>query len=140
MSGGSDDVLLLVRVGPPSLALTLVGPLATDGVPELTGTGDGRLFGFVNSGVQGESFTPELVELDPDSASVSSESALGTPTDPTGFAFAFWGGDFYFFTGTLDGDSTVAKLSSNGDFEPTYAVLSQETIVGAGASTCAPLQ
>jgi hypothetical protein len=140
VSGISDAAPLLARLNPPSFALTTVGPLATDGIPELTGTGDGRLFGFVNSVFVGESVTPELVELDPGSASVSSESVLGTPTDPAGFAFAFWGGDFYFFTGADDGDSTVAKLSNNGDFEPTYAVLAQQNIVGAGTSTCAPLQ
>jgi hypothetical protein len=64
----------------------------------------------------------------------------------SGFAFSFWGGDFYFFTGATSCDfagqpcfSTVSQLVPGGAFDPSYAVLQNENIVGAGVSTCAPV-
>jgi hypothetical protein len=53
------------------------------------------------------------------------------------YAFAFWGGDFYVFTGT-EGTTTVTKWDPAAGTESFHATL-PATIVGAGVSTCAPL-
>ena len=58
------------------------------------------------------------------------------------FAFAFWGGDFYFFTeyGGFPVTSRVTRLDHDGDGTLT-TVNTNAPIreVGAGVSTCAPI-
>jgi hypothetical protein len=113
-----------------------VGMFSSDiGEAELTGTGDGRLFAF---GVVPELDGAHLAELNKTDASVLTDTIVPTPQDPTGWAFAFWGGDFYFFTS--DGaTSTVGRLHpADGSFDATYATLPGGVITGAGVSTCAP--
>ena len=97
---------------------------------ELSGTSDGRLFGFCpfNSG----SF---LTEIDPATAKIISSHQLSVG-GVTSFAFAFWGGDFWIFTG--NGASTVTKYDPVAQTESNVATAPIE-IVGAGVSTCAPL-
>ncbi len=100
---------------------------------ELTGTGDGRLFAFClpdNGGGGGQ-----LVNLDPDTAQIISQVSVNVGSSGDAFAYAFYGGLFYIFTGSTG--STVTT------FDPislqTKAVASLgSTIVGAGVSTCAP--
>jgi hypothetical protein len=128
----------IVTVDTQTFGESLVGLLSEPlGALELTGTGDGRLFAFGN----GTSTAPNgvLAELDPTNAAVLSTTALSLSV-PNGFAFAFWGGDFYFFTGTGRGDSTVARLAADGTLQADYAFLPSQNVVGAGVSTCAPLQ
>jgi hypothetical protein len=120
------------------------------GSAELTGTGDGRLFGFGVS--EPSSAGPAyytLVEFDKTNAGIISNIQLDITgagiAGIQGWAFAFWGGDFYFFTAlTSDqGPTLVSKYHPQpGD---TVAVASPllknpNTIVGAGVSTCAPQQ
>jgi hypothetical protein len=52
------------------------------------------------------------------------------------FAFAFWGGAFYIFTGD-SGNSTVTKYDPS-DGSVSFQGTSPGLIVGAGVSTCAP--
>jgi hypothetical protein len=79
------------------LAIRTLAPLDYDG-GELAGTGDGRLFAF--TGVH----PAKLVELDPDDGRPLETWVLdGLPTTNAN-AFAFFGGDFYFFTEALPGD------------------------------------
>jgi hypothetical protein len=114
-----------------------VGTFTVDiGRAELTGTGDGRLFGF---GVGVEADGSDLAELDKGTAAVLSDTVVGTPPHPMAWAFAFWGGDFYFFT-SVDGiSSTVGRFHpADGSFDPAYATLSGGAITGAGVTTCAP--
>jgi len=102
---------------------------------ELTGTGDGRLFGFFAA-------TPvQLGQIDKASGSIASATPLtqiGTPSD---FAFSFWGGRFYLYTyPNATGTSTnVTEYDPvTGAVNTTYMTDIGFLIVGAGVSTCAP--
>lgn len=130
----------LVVVDTQAFGTSLVGSLPTDlGAVELTSAGDGRLFAFGDDYEM--TYPPErvLAELSPTDATVLSAMPLAFPSTYFGFAFAFWGGDFYFFTGNADGNSTVARLAADGSFDASYAALSGQNLVGAGVSPCAPL-
>ena len=100
---------------------------------EMTGTGDGRLFGAFEG-------SPYVVaEIDKQTAhikSVAPQAAINYPPDTSNFAFAFWGGDFWLFVGP--GSSTDVfqyKPSTNTTTKRTTETFE---IVGAGVSTCAP--
>jgi hypothetical protein len=114
-----------------------IGAFSSDiGDAELTGVGDGSLFAFgVVEGVSGA----HLAQIDKTDASIFGDHVVATPDNPTAWAFAFWGGDFYFFT-SIDGtDSVVGRFhSADGSFDASYAALPSGAIVGAGVSTCAP--
>jgi hypothetical protein len=102
---------------------------------ELTGTGDGRLFAFSPSNTPGASF---IAQIDPATANVISQDPLPGITQGAGWAFGFWGGDFYTFTAMGPDDETIVSK-----FDPVANTITQvatnpEAIVGAGVSTCAP--
>jgi hypothetical protein len=143
----------------------VTGPTVTSGAGELTGTGDGRLFGFVIHEAQFASDgTPQLdnllaiTEIDKTTGKDSGEVVLKGvkyPHDP-GFAFSFWGGDFYVYSAPLtippdypleqppadlkdEPTSDVAHhVTSSKTTEPSYMKAVGFHIVGAGVSTCAP--
>jgi hypothetical protein len=101
---------------------------------ELTGTGDGRLFGFFTT-------TPAtLAEIDKTTGSTSNERVLDGVTTGNAWAFCFWGGDFWFFTSTGLFPSTLTRLATSEDGK--LSVVKQDVggfrVVGAGVSTCAP--
>lgn len=105
---------------------------------ELTGTGDGRLYGFLQS-------TPlAIAAIDKSTAAFSGRVPLTGVEDPQApmFAFSFWGGDFYIYTGTDTSPSkttTVARYRpSDGSIDKSYMTQIGFHIVGAGVSTCAP--
>jgi hypothetical protein len=117
-----------------TLVLREVGTF-TPGIPraELTGTGDGRLFGFWPDVA---SAGGHLVQIDPANAKIVAKNDLpiGDPGDA--FAFAFWGGDFWIFT-SGGGSTDVSRYrpaTAQTSFETSYP----GTVVGAGVSTCAP--
>lgn len=103
---------------------------------ELTGTRDGRLFAF--AGLPGR-----LLEYDPKTGAVKKETPLGNLELGAAFAFAFWGGDFYFFTdspSSLLSKSKVTKLDYDGDGSLTTVIETAPLrVAGAGVSICAPL-
>jgi hypothetical protein len=103
---------------------------------ELTGTGDGRLFGFFFFGTNDTNFN--LGELDKTNGQLLSQIPVNVPSsNQGGFSFAFWGGDFYFFTS--DGTQTTAtRYRPTDQSYANVASLGGVTIVGAGVSTCAP--
>ena len=104
------------------------------GNPELTGTGDFRLFGF-GPGVPDS----HLAELDKATAAIKSDVLLDLDQSQiTAWAFAFWGGDFYFFTSESPGTSVVHRYTPGGTTMPPAVAVVDLTIVGAGVSTCAP--
>ena len=117
-----------------TLALSFIGPFSsTLGRSELTGTADGRLFTF---SLDNPGPGSHLSEIDKTNAQVLSSTALALGDAEDAFAYAFWGGSFYLFTGP-GGMSTVTL------FDPSTQALEQintldDTIVGAGVSTCAP--
>lgn len=127
----------LGRIDPESGSLVPIGGFGGSFAgqnAELTGTGDARLFGFFTS-------TPvEVAELDRATGATLSSDALPTVEVPTAWAFSFWGGDFYLYTAQL-GASRVNRFRPNdGSVDTAYVSDVGFTIVGAGVSTCAPLE
>jgi hypothetical protein len=132
VSGDAPE--MLGTIDTRSLALTSIATYdALHSAAELTGTGDGRLFGAF----EGQPYV--VAEIDKPSAHILSQAPqapIDYPPNAANFAFAFWGGDFYLFVGPGQGtdvfryrpaDATTVKLASV-----------PFTIVGAGVSTCAP--
>ena len=106
---------------------------------ELTGNGDGRLFGFFTT-------TPvQVAEIDKGSGAIVSTAQLQGVETPFAWAFSFWGGDFYLYTAPdpnafPDRTSNVTRYRpSDGSVDAAYMTNVGFRIVGAGVSTCAPL-
>jgi hypothetical protein len=97
---------------------------------ELSGTGGGQLYGFCPSNTGGT-----LIQIDTTNAKVISSHQLMAGSNATSFAFAFWGGDFWIFTG--NGASTITMYDPVAQTETKVGTAPIE-IVGAGVSTCAP--
>jgi hypothetical protein len=134
----------LARIDVATFNLTPVGPFLPDiANAELTGTGDGRLFAFYNkqTNPQGGNAPPSFIgEIDTNNAHVIAETAFPTVGQGTGWAFAFWGGDFYMFTSpTQSAGSDVTRWRPSDNSVNVVASLPSK-IVGAGVSTCAPSQ
>jgi hypothetical protein len=114
------------------------------GSAELTGTGDGKLYAFGVHQITGGLTTYKLVQIDKDTAGVISEIPINMPSGTANinaWAFAFWGGNFYFFTSPNFGSSLVSRyVPVPGDTVANAELLVTvpNTIVGAGVSTCAP--
>jgi hypothetical protein len=118
---------------------------------ELTGTGDGRLFAFYGADCTG---TPPaqrvcsssaIAQLDPLSGKALGNDPLAalpqtaeTPNGISGWAFAFWGNDFYLFTTDPGTAGSIVTRFSPTDGSQTRVATLPELIVGAGVSTCAP--
>lgn len=112
-----------------TLQITPVGNMSGDA--ELTGTGDGRLFAFFQSGS-----SAAVAELDKSTGATLSTAPQNGLVISGGWAFAFWGGSFWMFTGlqaSVTQYDPVAKKTM-----PVVGGL-PGTIVGAGVSTCAPI-
>jgi hypothetical protein len=105
------------------------------GSPELTGTGDARLFAF-GPGIPDS----HLAEIDKGSSTVLSDELIDLQLNSiSAWAFASWGGDFYFFTSEQTGSSVIHKYTPGGSKSPpAVKTIDGLTIVGAGVSTCAP--
>jgi hypothetical protein len=143
-TASSKDSLGLARIDLSTMQLTPLGSFDNGfgGLDaELTGTGDGKLFGFV--------FDEPSSLIDIEKADARIMSADGVPlnvdlkTDATiDWAFSFWGGVFYLYTA----DTSKAPFSDVTEYDPktktSTEVLSQVgfAIVGAGVSTCAPTE
>jgi hypothetical protein len=133
----SDDAPgRLGAIDEATLTLSLVGQFnpPIQGA-ELTGTGDGRLFGFYAATPLGP--TSVLAQIDKASATVIGATPLPTVNQGGAWAFAFYGGAFYLFTSPDDATSIVTR------YDPTTGSLTNvatypEEIDGAGVSTCAP--
>jgi hypothetical protein len=101
--GDGPGVGLLFEVDTTALDVAASYPTDFDRA-ELTGTGDGRLFAFADS------IPAKLVELDKDSGATLDQIDLNNINASTAFAFAAYGGDFYFFTGS---DSNIDRSEVN---------------------------
>jgi hypothetical protein len=133
--GGSTATKGLATIDTGSLALLPIGLYdQLSARAELTGTGDGRLYGAFEG-------TPYIVaEIDKTNASIKSQApqtAIQYAPGTSNFAFAFWGGSFWLFVGP--GFSTDVF-----QYDPAAGTTLLKTsvgfaIVGAGVSTCAPL-
>lgn len=123
-------------IDPKTFHLTMIGPASQYiGNPELTGTGDARLYGFGPT-------TPlsHFAEIDKPTAKVVNDVLIDLDLSfAAAWAFAFWGGDFYFFTAQQPGGSSVVHRYTPGQTtKPPQVADIGLTIVGAGVSTCAP--
>jgi hypothetical protein len=145
--GGSAERLFIAQDtangNPPALGyidttsfnLTRVGdfnPALSEA--ELTGTGDGRLFAFYRQTMGAP--TSFVGEIDQTSANVIAADQVAVD-QMNGWAFGFWGGDFYLFTGTGAAGSIVTRYRPS-DKSLTVVGTYPALIVGAGVSTCAP--
>jgi hypothetical protein len=104
---------------------------------ELTGTGGGQLFGFYLT-------TPmiggggSIGQIDKSTAIVTNQVSPPGININGGWAFAFWGGDFYTFTAPDGTDTVVQRYRPSDGSVVTVSGLTGLTVVGAGVSTCAP--
>jgi hypothetical protein len=140
---GTFDSPGLGRVDTTTGALTPLGSFTgslSGQNAELTGTGDARLFGFFTT-------TPvEVAEIDKATSAILSSAKLGAVETPSAWAFSFWGGDFYLYTAPdpfLDPSRTsnvTRYRPSDGSVDTGYMVNVGFRIVGAGVSTCAPVE
>ncbi len=145
-AGGTADTLFIAGSSDPGLTNATLArldinsmqatPLGTvDGSPELTGTGSAELWGFFPgaSGARVE----KLNKANGAAAQTYNLSALAG--EPSAWAFAFWGGDFWvFLMRSTETSTNVYQISgSTGQVTSTTAAPGK-TIVGAGVSTCAP--
>ena len=131
----SDGAGALARVLLPSFQLDYKGEFSPAlSLCELTSRGDGQLFALCmkTSGAR-------LAQIDPQTAKVIGADDLGVGSSTSAFAFAFWGGKFWIFTGNQGVGSTVTEYDPVQKTE-TQVLTTQEVIVGAGVSTCAPIE
>lgn len=125
-----------------SLELAIIGDIdaPTPANMELTGTGDGRLFGMVVDVRDLRNVVTTIERLDADTGSTL-ESRTVPVEAQGGFAFAQWGGDFWLFTANDADEARVIQFR----FDDANVVQMVDTdlgvpgtIIGAGVSTCAP--
>jgi hypothetical protein len=141
--GSSHDTLYVADDGHTSLGvskldpttLTLTAPVPFDGTNgrfDLTGTGDGHVFGF-------DAHPPaRLVEIDPATGKITREKSLGTLSGESAWAVSQYWGSFYIFSAAFGAHSQVTRFEwSTGKSEIISADVGF-TIVGAGVSSCAP--
>jgi hypothetical protein len=126
----------LATIDTTSLVLTPVGMYdQMTARAELTGTGDGRLFGAFEG-------APYVVaEIDKSSAKILSQapqSQIQAAPGGSNFAFAFWGGSFWLFVGP--GTSTDVFQYDPKAGSTVKHKTESFAIVGAGVSTCAPIE
>jgi hypothetical protein len=130
LGGGSSTFATLDF---PGLGVTVKGTIS--GWPELTGTGDAKLWGFFPN-----LSPPKVAQIDKSSgADLVTLPLASLAGSPEAWAFAFWGGDFWIFLKRATDSSTqVHHVKPDGTLT-TPLPSTNRTIVGAGVSTCAPI-
>jgi hypothetical protein len=123
----------LGKIDTDTLKLDVIGTFdKTHTDAELTGTGNGKLFGAF----EGTPFVvSEIDKVDATNLSMAPQSDISYAPDDSNFAFAFWGGDFWLFVGQSTTD-VFHYTPSTGVTEKVQSASFQ--VVGAGVSTCAP--
>lgn len=119
----------------PPYTVTVRGTLY--GAPEISGTGDGKLWAFFPN-----VSPPKVAQLSKtDGASLSAFTAQQLAGSPRAWAFAFWGGDFYvFLERDTDLSTNVWKMDGQTGALTSAVPMTGRRIVGAGVSTCAPVE
>ncbi len=145
-AGGTTDALYLSNSLSPQLGrvdlisgqVTALGSLP--GAAEFTGNAKGELWGFFP-----DQSPPKVLQIDKTNGhTITSFSLSALPDLGFGgyaYAFAFWGGSFYIFYDVEDVDTStnVWKLDVDGSVTK-YIANTGLRIVGAGVSTCAPVE
>lgn len=99
---------------------------------ELSGTGDGRLYGFFATR------PATLAEIDVATGVTRSHRPLPGVDTGQAWAFSSWGGDLWFYTARYGETSRVTRLSGTSGELSVVVPEVGFVIVGAGVSTCAP--
>lgn len=145
VAGGPEDgsarsLATLDTSSSPATWTPIAAIPGADQHPELTGTGDGRVFAYFPA--PGRGF---VQELDRTTArpigtrwTLQSTGLRGRSERVTAYAFAHWGGVFYVFT-TADDNSAVHAIHMKTGKQELVKEHLPTPIVGAGVSTCAPL-
>jgi hypothetical protein len=105
-----------------------------DNNPELTGTSEGKLFGFYPVRI-GTSFVQEIDKKS--GAAVGKKWSVGELGPVEAWAFAQYGGTFYIFVTTNSGPQVRAVDRATGESRTVMENIPYR-ITGAGVSTCAP--
>jgi hypothetical protein len=107
---------------------------------ELTGTGAAQLFGFFTT-------TPvQVAEIDKLSGAIITAKSLPNVETPAAWAFSFWGGEFYLYTAPNPifqpnrTTNVTHYVFPDGPTDTSYMTNIGFRIVGAGVSTCAPVE
>jgi hypothetical protein len=148
--GGSTEVLYLsdsngaglAKLDTKSLSVKFIGAPTGDlaGTPcELTGTGDGKLYGFFTAS------PAHVAEISKATGDIIKDNPLTGVYAGNAWAFSFYGGEFFIYTSSdggglprNGGGSDVTKFSPDtGKIEVVKSKIGFK-IVGAGVSTCAP--
>jgi hypothetical protein len=144
VAGADTMTPILGTIDTTSFITTTIGPVSSPiGEAELTGSGSGDLyaFGIVLDSTTNMVTALHLSQLDKLTANVIGDAfvTLSSGTAQiTDWAFAYWGGDFYFFTSAGQPTTIVSRYTPGGTTDlPVYATI-PSPIVGAGVSTCAP--
>jgi hypothetical protein len=131
----SDAMDQLATIDTKTFALHIVGQFNPRiAGSELTGTGAGELYGFYATSMNDSA----IGRIDKTTAHVMPEAMLPGVGQGSGWAFAFWGGDFYLFTAPSGTTVVTRYRPADGSIVPVARI--DQEIVGAGVSTCAPQQ
>lgn len=130
---------ILGAIALPSMAVSKGPTLDTIGGADLTGNGNGELFGFFAAATP-----PSVRKIDLQTGKTTAK-VWPLPADAlssvTAWAFAQWGGTFYLFVKDVLADSSDIWLLDAATGKLT--VLQENigyTVTGAGVSSCAPTQ
>ena len=137
------------KLGTVDMTTFVVSPKnQMSGWPELTGNSKAELWGFFP-----DTSPPKIAMIDKSSGAESPSYPLSTlEGSPTAWAFAFWGGDFFIFLQKdVETETTVYHVSGGANGTPAGQLVNQWltsqlpgggsfSIVGAGVSTCAPIE
>lgn len=133
----SNAMLATLDVG--SFAVTMVPGGTIQGSPELTGNANAELWGFFP-----DPTNPKIQGINKATGAAIAPAPLPAALKgmPAGWAFAFYGGDYWIFLSKADGlggesPTSVYQVSPTGQLKGTTATTNRK-IVGAGVSTCAP--
>jgi hypothetical protein len=130
---GSQSTLATVSF--PELLVAPIGTVSA-GMPEMTGTGDGQLWGFAPSQASSVKIAT-LFRIDPNSGRTLESYTYPSLSGGSSWAMKFWGGYFWLFL-----DNSVYRVNRDTPklVESVSVRGNHGYIVGAGVSTCAPLQ
>jgi hypothetical protein len=126
----------------PALTASSIAPLS-QGNPELTGTGDGQLWAFFPTDTTFGNNPAEMVQLDKQTGATLQTLPLPAISGPqfsaTDWAVGFFGGAFWPFLAVGENGTTTVYEVQRATGVLTTALATDRNIVGAGVSTCAPV-
>ena len=137
IAGGSSLIMgttsKLATLDTGSMAATNVGTVT--GWPELTGNSNGELWGWFP-----DVSSPRVEKIN--KASGAPAMTFNEPTlagQPTAWAFAYYGGDYWvFLMKDAEASTTVYQVDGTNGTIKGSTPTGTRVIVGAGVSTCAP--